>query len=89
MLFTLVAICMLVVLTVGKVVKDPIIRWQNRIYAIHNKADLPSATVYGMRGIAKVDSEYSRMTRLKKLRNTKCDNKYLRQCLSRVCGSVG
>jgi len=34
MLFTLVAICMLVVLTVDKVAKDPIIRWQNRIYAI-------------------------------------------------------
>ena len=51
---------------------------------IHNKADLPSATVYGMRRISRADCGYSRLLRFKELRNTKCDNKYLRQCLEFV-----
>lgn len=54
---------------------------ESDICHIHNKADLPSATVYGM---GRLDSEYLRLTRLKKLRNSKCDNKYLRQWLEFV-----
>lgn len=86
--FTLVTICMLVVLTVDKVVKDPIIRWQNRIYAISIIKQMCRVQPYRAQEELWEKTLSVRMTRLQP-RHMECNDMYPRQCLEAADRLVG